>query len=231
MENSSRLCIPCSVCGQDTYPPTKVPKGFHISAYDSMLEWMDASETRPGISKHIWNRCVKTPIKNEKRIVNVSFPFNFALNDRFWSFYQPANAYLNGFSAPEEFELVAAVQCRFDEIYEQNGHSAWVGVTIMEVIGLREMCDKWPVYPCNDYLDEILDSPYHGLSEKFGDWVECSWSAQSDLGAWAILLKQNFGKYHMVAYGEWDFHKCDVYFGNIKTSRKIIEKKRRITYL
>ena len=210
-----RLSFTCKACRKTEQLQKTVLKGFEIIAYDNIVEWLDILKDVPAINERIWARALAIPLCSELRPALVRFPFNFELGEHFWTLFMPAWSYLNGWrDYPHEISDSAIVKCRFENIITQSDDCAWVNLYVTEVIPLPTLCEKFPAVVCNKYLNGIKEIESHEVFE-YKDWIEYSWSAQGDCGAWGLLYKSNIDNYHMVLYCEWGFHYSNVYCGNI----------------
>lgn len=216
MRKIKRLAFTCRVCGAKVVPSKTILDGFEMISYDEMVEWTDFTDNLPDLDEQIWQRSEVAPSQGEIKTVKVHSPFNFELEEQFWLLFMPASSYFNGWSEhPEEVDKSALIKCSFENILVTSEACAWIQIKILEVLPLGEISNRFPVIQCNKYLADLKAFSNVDTTD-YKDWIEYSWSAQSDLGSWALVHKQDSGKHHMVLYCDWGFHYNNVYCGNME---------------
>jgi len=215
----SDLSFICGTCGSAGQLQKTAKKGFELIAYDGMLSWLALSESIPDMDKHIWLRSEAMPLQSQKRVVNVGFPFSFALGESFWVLFMPPQSQVNGWwEYPDEIDASALVKCSFESILVQNEEHAWIQIEVLDILPLGEICDRFPAVQCDKYLEDLRNRATRVDVLEHGHWIEYSWSGQGDLGEWALVDKHSDGSEHMVLYCEWGFHYNNVYCGNMMIS-------------
>jgi len=215
MQSGDGLRFECRACGEAVEIPKTAKNGFAIIAYDGMVEWPAASDGVPPVNDCVWARAAAMPLKGVVHPAFVRFPFDFAVGERFWTLFMPALSCLNGWEEyPDEINVSAIVQCRFESIIEQGEDGAWVQLLVMDAIPLTALSERFPAVHCDKYLRGITENPLHAVFAH-KEWVLHSWSVQGDCGEWGLLQRRG-NAYHMVLYGEWGFHERNVHCGNIQ---------------
>lgn len=212
-EGVKTMKFTCSACGCTVQLNKNLEDGFPIHAYDNILEWSDFGDVVPALEDKIWVRSDTKPLQNEIRIVKVHFPFNFELGEQFWVLFEPALSFFNGWDEhPNEINQSSIVNCRFDSIISTNETSAWIRVKVLDVM-LNEFCNKFSSVIYNNKFSWINDKKTDCFI--YENWSFYSWSAQGDLGEWALTYKDTCNVEHIILYCEWGFHYDDVYCGNM----------------
>ncbi|MCE5172502.1 hypothetical protein LQV63_24820 [Paenibacillus profundus] len=208
------LTFICSACKQVPEKNLNDKKGFEMVAYEDVMEWSNFSQDVPDLSIRNWERTSIPPIAGEMKKVQVHFPFNMSVGEKFWTLFRPALSSFNGWEEhPNEIDSSAIIKCSFESIISKNEERAWINIKIEEVIRLEMITDKFTQKDGEGYLGyfKFFGKPY---MTEYNDWILFQASAQGDLGVWALVKKFKC-KSIMVAYGEWEFHSDRVYCGNI----------------
>ena len=209
-----KLYFPCKACGKPIELNKDPEPGFSIIAYDEMLEWSDFTKDVPPLNENIWCRSEALPKKGEKRIVKAHFPFHFQTGEVFWTLFQPAQSFFNGWDEhPEELDKSGIVSCRFESILEKSEECAWIEVTVTEVIALKDISSRFPVFAYDGRFDWLINNA--DMQYEYKNWTFYSWSAQGDLGEWILIYKDKQEIQHIILYSKWDYHASDLHCGNI----------------
>lgn len=198
---------------------------YDIMGYeDNVMEWSDYEHEVPAVDEEHWLRSDLPPLQGQSRTVKVNHPFYMKIGESFWVLYTPVLSQLNGWdSYPNEIEQSLFVQCAAEYVIEQGKHSAWLRIKVLEV----KMIKDFP----NQFLLRRGDTDYLSSFEMFGntfvfeyqDWFYLNAGAQGDLGVWG-LIKRMDEQYHMLVYGDWNFHTNNAYAGNIALPKPQVDQ-------
>lgn len=215
--------LKCRICGATDLPEVKIPKKFAGVAYEDNVEWMYSvdvyvkSDQEPPPLEDKWNRLYNSEIPREGsyRVLRVHYPFVPDIGDVFYALFVPEMSLLNGWDDnPEEIEQSAVVSCRFEKIIDRNDYFAWIYVEIFDVIMLQDLYKTYLPQTDDRALEELgySDEPY---IFEYKNWSYYDCNIQGDLGQWKLIYTDMEGIRHLVLWGDWSFHKSEVYFGNI----------------
>jgi len=214
---NERLAFVCKACKQTAERCLHDKEGFDIAAFEEIMEWSNFSQDVPDLGTRYWERSSFPPIAGEMKKVQVHFPFNMSVGEKFWTLFRPALSSFNGWEDhPDEIESSAMIRCSFDSVIAKTEERAWINIKAEEVILLNCIDKTFKQRNGEGYLDYFhsFERPY---MTKYNDWILFQASAQSNLGVWA-LVKRKLCKSIMIAYGEWEFHSSKVYCGNLLLS-------------
>lgn len=211
----NRLAFVCRAC-KKVHDIVNVndKKGFEIVAFKDIVEWSDFTDELPMLENEIWERSIEAPQKYQIKKIRAHFPFNFAIGEEFWTLFCPAWSSFNGWDEyPEEIDSSALVKCKFESVIIENEEKAWINVSIGEVILLSDICEK--VTPRRGLINAEDFRCFRDRDiVSYQSWTLFNAGSEGDIGNWALVKKyksQNI----VVAYGEWDFYKDLIYFGNV----------------
>ena len=228
MEN---LCFKCSVCKNYIRMNKKLDDLFSDWAY-ACGEWSDFVEDVPELSEQNWIRSELTPVVGEIRTVFVRMPFDEAIGNEFWLFYEPALLYFNGWADCSEQDIAscAVVRCKFQKILISDEYSAWIRVMIQEVVFLHELCNYYQDVRGN------ISNAFKGITEETGSqndrwhvkriaeetdfqndkWQVKSWTMQDDCGEVKWIYTDENRIQHFVMKLWYAFDEEILYIGNIR---------------
>lgn len=197
----------------------EIKEHFSDWAYYYGVEWSDFNEDIPEFSDEDWKRSENTPIVNESRILHVYKPFDENVGNEFWTLFEPASCYFNGWDEAEESEIekCAITRCKLTEILKRNEYEAWVEVVVQEVVLVNELYNHYE--PC---ILDIDINKFEGIPEKIYEtvyennkWLVTCWDAQGDCGEYKWIYIDENGTRHLVMQSWFDFDNSVVYIGNI----------------
>ncbi len=215
------LCFRCDVCGEIVRMKKNVPPLFTDWGYDACVEWSDFCAEVPALSQRHWERSSNAPVKGETRRVYVRKPFDEVVGSEFWVKFEPALLHFNGWEEASEADIrnCAMVRCRFERILQFDAVSAWIEVSILQVIPLDGL------YRC--YEEHITPVPL----DCFGGWQRetetlfqndrwqvVGWSAQGDCGETRWIYTDEDSKRHLVLALRFGFDEEVLYLGNVTAS-------------
>ena len=219
--------LKCNICDIINNKKLENKKGFQISAYDDMLEFLDNSKKEnfnyTFDNNYNWLRSSNLPKKSEKKIARVKFPFNFNLNDKFNTFYQPPLSLFNGFDLyPKEINKSAVINCKFIKVISKNDYFAWIIVEIISVLEIHEITNIIKLKNYDEYYKNFIENfiKLKNIQKTlYNEYIYLNWSGQSDIGE-NIILKNN----SLILFNEWGFHYNNIYCDNIYIPQEIIKK-------
>ncbi|MEQ6353425.1 hypothetical protein ABNX05_02215 [Lysinibacillus sp. M3] len=213
------IAFPYSTCNKIPDKLELIKNNFEVVGFEAGIEWSDFQASNlPSLDEKIWARSNNPPLKGDRRIVMVRYPFQMTVGESFWMLFMPALSYFNGWKEhPSEINSSAFVNCSFEQILSRNDECPWIEIRILNVVLLKEACDIWSDSNGSSHLDSFqMFRDIYVL--HYNEWILISASTESDLGTWALIKKKN-ERHHLIALGEWGFHYDIVYGGN-----KIISK-------
>lgn len=212
MEN---LCFKCSVCKNYIRMNKKLDDLFSDWAY-ACGEWSDFGEDVPELSKQNWIHSELTPVVGETRTVFVRMPFDETIGNEFWLLYEPALLYFNSWEDCSEQDIAncAVVRCKFQKILISDEYSAWIRVTVQEVVFLHELCNYYQDIRGN------ISNAFKGITEETefqnDRWHVTSWTMQNDCGEMKWIYIDENGIRHLVMKLWYAFDEEILYIGNIR---------------
>lgn len=218
------VALVCGTCKSLSERVKTESELFNLVGFENeVMEWSDFENKVPPLDEPRWMRSDHPPVQGQIRTVKVHHPFYMKTGEPFWILYTPVSSSLNGWdSHPEEIEQSSFVQCSIERVLERNDFKAWLRVKVLEVWAIKDYDRRFPERDGgNGYLEsfEIFGDPY---IFQYRDWLYICAGAQGDLGVWG-LVKQRDNQYHMLVYGDWNFHKNDAFGGNILLPKHRIE--------
>ena len=207
-----RLRLKCKVCGEFHDIVKKAPAEFEGWAY-SVVEWSDLTDQVPPLSEEHWPRSETLPRTGETRIIKVGVTFDEFPGNGFYADYRTADAFFNGHETEDQLGNSAIVKCRFDEVLLSDEYSAWIRVTVLQVLPYDKLAELLPTRYINEALEDYIQvDDTEDIGEK---WRIITWSAQGDLGDTIFIFKDSSNVRHMVVRENWCMSKDIVYFGNV----------------
>lgn len=220
------IALTCRTCGQLSEPIKMESKFFDIVGFENdVMEWSDFATEVPPLDDPYWVRSERPPVQGQARTVKVYHPFHMQMGKPFWMLYTPLSSSLNGWdSHPEEIEQLCFVQCSIERVIERNEWQAWLQVKVLEVRMIHDFTHDFPVRKGDDgYLDDFRMFRKPSICH-YRDWLFISAGAEGDLGVLWGIVKQIEGRYHLLAFGDWGFHKNNVFGGNILLPTQSMEE-------
>lgn len=206
--------LKCNVCGAIP-EKRKLPKaGFVMVAYENCVEWPQLGEKVPTDETAGWQRLLTAPKVGDVHTVKVTFPFDVEVGGEFWTLFEPAYSYFNGWDEkPEEIAQSALVKCRLDRIVEEMIKHSWITISVQDVMMLSDISERIPAV-C---YDENVAWNIAEFEDKFEyeNWTYYSWSGQGDVGGWSLVYTDSLGVHHLILNCEWGMHEDYVYCGNV----------------
>ncbi|TKI58177.1 hypothetical protein E8L90_23850 [Brevibacillus antibioticus] len=210
------VAFACGVCKGVSDRIRMESELFDIAGFENdIMEWSDYENEVPLLDERDWLRSNRPPERGQVRTVKVSHPFHMRMGEPFWIMYTPVLSSFNGWdSHPEEIEQFSFVQCSIERVIERNEFTAWLCIKILNVWMIKDYSERFPERDGREgYLEGF---------EMFGDryifnyqnWLFFSAGLQGNIGVWG-LVKRIDSQYHMLVYGDWDFHTNNAYGGNI----------------
>lgn len=232
MEN---LRFKCRGCQKYVRMNKKVCDAFSDWVY-GCGQWSDFDENVPELSEQNWVRSELTPAVGENRTVFVQSPFDEEIGNEFWLLYEPALLYFNGWGDCTEEDICkcAIVRCRFQKVLISNEYSAWIRVTVQEVVFLHELYKYYEEVRENVPIGAFEEIPketdfqndrWHVTSfEEIPEetdfqsdrWHVTSWTAQGDCGEIKWIYTDENGIQHLVMKLWYAFDEEVFYVGNIR---------------
>ena len=207
-----RVRLKCKTCGQYHDINKTTPVEFENWAY-SGFEWSDFKDSVPPLSEEVWSRSETLPCVGETRIIKVGVTFDESTGSEFYADYHTENAYFNGHETEEEFENSAIVGCRFDEVLLSDEYSAWIKVTVTQVLRYDKIAELLPPHYINEAFENYIQvNDTENIGEK---WRIITWSAQGDLGDTIFIFKDSSNVRHMIVRENWCMAEQIIYFGNV----------------
>lgn len=212
--NDNSIAFPCRACNKIPEKIKLNKNNFEIVGFEMGIEWSDFQASNlPSFDKKIWTRSNNPPLKGDRRIVMVRYPFQMTVGESFWMLFMPALSYFNGWEEhPSEINSSAFVHCSFEQILSRNEECAWIEIRILNVVLVKEASDIWFESVGSGHLDSFqIFRDIHVF--HYNEWILINASTESDLGTWALIKRKN-EQHHLIALGEWGFHYDIVYGGN-----------------
>ncbi|MFF2483796.1 hypothetical protein [Paenibacillus sp. NPDC058071] len=199
-------------------------KHFDLVGFENdVMVWSDYENEVPSLDDRNWVWSDHPPMQCQVRTVKVHHPFYMMAGEPFWVLHTPASSSINGWdSHPEEIEHSSIIQCSIERVLVRDEFKAWLRVKVLEVRMIKDFMEYFPVRDgSKGYLGdfEVFRDPN---IFSYRDWLFISAGAQGDLGVWG-LVKRMDGQYHMLVYGDWGFHKNNIFGGNILLPKHQIE--------
>ncbi|WP_314303668.1 hypothetical protein [Brevibacillus parabrevis] len=219
------IALTCRTCGSLSEPVKMESEFFDIVGFENdVMEWSDFENEVPPLDAPHWVRSDRPPVQGQVRTVKVYHPFHMQAGEPFWMLYTPLSSSLNGWdSHPEEIAQSAFVQCSIECVIARNECQAWLQVKVLEVRMIHDFDRYFPARNGNDgYLDDFRMFRNPSICH-YRNWLFISAGAEGDLGVWG-LVKQIHSRYHMLAFGDWGFHKNTVFGGNILLPTQSMEE-------
>ena len=212
-EPEQELDIRCGRCPPSDRAAFPAPGWARLEA--SNAQWLDPDSQLP--TGEFWARSDSPPSPGQHRQILVSHPFSAKRDASFWAFFVPAYAAVNGWAeAPEAIPESAFARCRFQAVLRREHSSAWIAVSIDEVIALNQLEHRFPSAP------DALPSPdFHQCvnSAHFADWEVVEANSEGDVGV-TIVVRRAAAKVHLVVFEYWSFHEDRVYGGNLELTEE-----------
>ena len=214
MEN---LHFKCNVCGEAVKMKKEVKAPFCDWSYDSCIQWSDIQSDMPTLSEKHWERSTETPVEGEERIVFVQKPFDEKIGNEFWVKFEPALLFLNGWDEYQEDEIrkCAMVRCRFEKIIASDEFSAWIKISILQVIPLQDIYKHYNESISEEPIDSFKGNWSTDVIFQNDKWLILGWSAQGDCGETRWIYKDENGKRHIVLTLKFGFDEEVLYIGNV----------------
>ena len=191
------LCKCCQKAASNV--PLNLAKLAAFGGY-GCVEWTDPGSQVP--EGDVWQRSSCPPKVGTKRRVLLGYPGQFTSPDGTWLIFRPAYSTLDGWlDHPDELPLSGLARCHWLETMRNDGHRAWVEVEVVEYIPMTSIQESAP--PSLGDLPMRFFEPKPFLARK-DEWTYYSWSAQGDLGEWAIFRLFD-SSIKLLLYGEWGF--------------------------
>ena len=208
--------LKCKTCGEYHDINKNTPVEFENWAY-SKVEWSDFRDSVPPLSEEYWAHSETLPCIGETRIIKVGVTFDESMGSEFYANYCTEHAFFNGHETEEEFENSAIVKCRFDEIILSDEYSAWIKVTVTQVLRYDKIAELSPPHYINeafeDYSGLALECRYiQDIGEK---WRIITWSTPGDVGDVIYLFTDSNNVRHLIIHENWCTSTEIIYFGNV----------------
>ncbi len=209
-----RVRFKCKNCGEYHDIDKNTPVEFENWAY-SKVEWSDFKDSVPPLSEEHWSRSETLPRLGETRIIKVGVTFDESTGSEFYADYRTENAFFNGHETEEEFENSAIVKCRFDEVIISDEYSAWIKVTVTQVLRYDKIAELFPPHYIYDAFEDYSGLGGEGTEDIGKKWRIITWSAQGDLGDTLYIFKDSGNVRHLVVRLNWCMAEEIIYFGNV----------------
>lgn len=210
----------CSSCLQQTDMKMDIPKGYAGWAYScERIEWLAPDALLPALDEQRFERLGKTPKRNEKHRLRVCMAFRQELGSEFYMQYLSPKLYLSDEPSDEIYRSCAIVRCRLDRVITATAFSAWVEVTVLDVIGFAQLHERFAAYETEQTLEDFCEYPsphadnYMNYDED--GWKDFNWSMQGDVGTSFLIHTDRQGVRHLIMEQYYDFHDDITYFGNM----------------
>lgn len=218
----------CSCCLQDADMNTDIPQGYAGWAYScERIEWLAPSAPLPALDERKFERLCETPRKDEKHRLRVCMAFKQTLGSEFYMQYLSPRLYMSGDASDEIYRSCAIVKCRLDSVITATAYSAWVNITVLDVIGFAELHKRFAPFETDQMLEDFCGYPLkhaeNYLEYDENGWKDFNWTMQGDVGTSFLIHIDEQGVRHHIIQQYFDFHDDIAYFGNI-ISRKEQEK-------
>ncbi len=213
----SNLSFKCRVCKSDFSLDKKTQDHFADWAYGN-AQWSDFGEDVPDLSEEHWERSSITPSPGEKRTVFIEVPFDESLGSDFWLLFEPALIYFNGpDDAPDDIDKCAVARCRFDKVLAADAFSAWIRITVLNVIPLSEIYKYYDEAASDDPINELDEfSDYEIYTFQNDRWLIKLGSAQGDYYRVIWIYKDDNNTQDLVMQDQGYMHYSgDINIGNI----------------
>jgi len=189
-------CRTCGTTAQHTSPP---PDWAQLHGFDDCVVWLDTAQLpQPGAHHRL----------------HVRHPFHASHAVPFWVLYRPPRSALNGWDEhPEELSSSGIVECRLCEDRGPDGRGQQLQVQILRAVSLDMIPERFPRQSTAPRAS--LPAEPEGMSLDVLRWEGFtlrSWSVQSDLGQWALYLKQH-AQHRLILSGSWGFHDSTIFAG------------------
>lgn len=220
------VCKCCSKSAKDV--PLALAKKALLGGY-SNVKWADCDERSP--TTEVWRPSNQAPETGSKRLICLRYPARFMDKDGTWFVFRPAYSTLDGWlDHPEELAQSGIARCKWLSTLSNEGHKAWVEVEVLEYIALSKITDAKAVIAGDIPMKFFNPKPF--WIEK-DEWAYYSWSAQGDLGEWAVIrTKEQTAK--ILLYGEWGFDYDSFSLLNLKLDERslaeLLKKTRPYQY-
>ncbi|MCM1288950.1 MAG: hypothetical protein NC240_11635 [Clostridium sp.] len=220
MEN---LRFKCSACNKYVETNKEVIGSFVNWGYYNCVEWSNFADDVPDLSEQNWIGSERTPIANELRTVRVRKPFDEKIGNEFFTLYEPAPLFFNGWNnaTKEELQNCAVVKCKFEKILASDEYRAWISVSIKKVLPLHTLCNYYENTVTNAPIDKFEDISESKCDRVFqnDEWLIMAWDAEGDCGESKWIYTDECGVRHLVMQMYFDFHEDIIYLGNVTNSK------------
>jgi hypothetical protein len=207
--------LKCRCCKSYHTFDRRIPEGYAGWCYHGM-EWLDPAETLPPLSQDIgWSRSETMPQTGETWKLRVTRPFHEQTGNSFYVEYESAYQFFNGYETAEEVDSSAIVQCRFERILEADEIAAWIEVTILDAIPLRELASRFPAYETNEPLASFYSEPCRETDLNAPPWKLICYSTAGEVGSFKNIFTDENGVEHLVLHFKYCGWDDNTYFGNI----------------
>ena len=219
----------CGCCQSKVEMKTDTPPEFAGWAYScERIEWLAQGAPLPRLDEMHFERLGDTPKISEKHRLRICMAFRQALGSEFYMQYLAPELYLSGEASGESYRRCAIVKCRLDRVICATQYSAWVDITVLDVIGYGDMHKRFEPKTADCTLEKMCDYPLEH-AENYIDyddegWKEFSWTMQGDVGAGGVICTDEKGVRHLIISQYYDFHNEITYFGNIVSRQEPQEK-------
>ncbi|MBR6101130.1 MAG: GNAT family N-acetyltransferase [Ruminococcus sp.] len=215
----------CGCCGSKVDMSKSVPSGFEGWAYTcERVEWLGKGLPLPPLDENNFQRLTRVPRKHERLCMRACMGFCQQLGSEFYMEYLNPELYLSFEGSDRIYRSCAIVRCRLDRVLTATEYSAWVEVTVLDVIGFAELPERYPPTKAEHTLEELLDYPQKSCDNyiDYDDegWKDLSWSAQGDVGTGGIIRRDIYGQRHLIIESFFSFHDDITYFGNIVSTKE-----------
>ncbi|WP_431682369.1 hypothetical protein [Kitasatospora sp. KL5] len=198
----------CGCAARRPWSPSP-PPGWARAAGTSLARWAAPGCTASPYGGHGFAPAERAPVAGEVRMVGMDGPF--LAEGPFWCLFAPPSTVANcAPDCPEELPAHAMVRCTPLAVADARPGGAWVQVSVDEVVGLTEAQQRWAP-SAEGSVTDWLPPEGAGVARTSFRYVE--WSAQGDLGWWAVLREDGDRPVLLLAES-WSFDGNDVAMGH-----------------
>ncbi|MBR5371919.1 MAG: hypothetical protein IK130_06865 [Oscillospiraceae bacterium] len=209
------LRLKCKACKDYHDFDRRIPEGYAGWCYDNM-EWLDPAEPLPSLTQdEYWQRSETRPQIGETWKLCVTRPFHEQTGNTFYVVYESAYQFFNGYEKAEEVDSSAIVQCRFERVFETDEITAWIEVTILDVIPFRELASRFPAYETCEPLGSFYSEPCRDTDLNAPPWKLIYFSTAGEYGSYKTIFTDENGVKHLVLHSTFCGWSENTYFGNI----------------
>ncbi|MDG1478732.1 MAG: hypothetical protein P8R54_04040 [Myxococcota bacterium] len=212
--DSVLVVLSCQTCGATAHRSSPPPDWAEIRGFEDCVDWLDTAQLPQAGAHHR---------------LHVRHPFRATHGVPFWVLYRPPRSALSGWDEhPEELSSSGIVECRLCADLGPDGRGQQIRIEVLQAVYLDMIPARFSPEDTASYAP--LPAEPSGMSRDVLCWEGFtlrSWSAESNLGQWALYLSQH-AKHVLILSGSWGVHDSTIFAGcRILTSSEADERSLR----